>query len=263
MPRPPTPLFALTGLMAGLMAGSAAAQEPGTFSHAAEEVVLGEVVAEGACAGRRKLTHPLAFFETETRSWEAPAWTPDLPGCVGTTDGASIPLGLQTLVGDPFDPDILRAAIIHDHYVYPEREGVRPWLEVVRAFEAGLRASGVSAARRNAMYYAVYTFGPYWTEDVTKDGVLCSLARSNCYQSREGRTIVHEPGTLTTDAAVEAVKAFARTRRAGEDLSAEEIEAIAAARHPDEVAARRAFMAASPPPRATPLSLGPTAQGRS
>lgn len=113
------------------------------------------------------------------------------------------------------------------------------------------------------MYYAVYTFGPYWTEDVTKDGVLCSLARSNCYQSREGHTIVHEPGTLTTDAAVEAVKAFARTRQAGEDLSAEEIEAIAATRHPDEVAARRAFMAASPTPRATPLSLGPTAQGRS
>ncbi len=69
-----------------------------------------------------------------------------LHGRVGKTDGAFIPRGLQTVVGDPFDRDILRAAIIHDHYVYPEREGVRR--QVTAGLECRCRDSGGFVSER-------------------------------------------------------------------------------------------------------------------
>ena len=228
-------------------ANLAQAQDPGTFSHSAEEIVLGEEITSGNCSGRRKLTHPLAFYETETRAWEAPAWSPDLPGCVGTTDGATIPKVVRRIVGDPFDSDLLRPAIIHDHYVDRNRWGVRPWIVVTRAFYNALRSAGVERERANVMYYAVYTFGPYWGVEVVQAGSTCRLAPANtCVQAPSWYRDVYEPGSLMSNEAGKAIDTFARSSEASADLTAEDIERLAAAQHPDEVAARTRLLSSRP-----------------
>lgn len=78
-----------------------------------------------------------------------------------TTDGATIPLWAQSIVGKPFDKMFVRAAVIHDHYC--ERH-VRPWRQVHRVFYDALIESQVSEKKAKLMYYAVYLGGPKWIE---------------------------------------------------------------------------------------------------
>jgi hypothetical protein len=49
-----------------------------------------------------------AFYDPDGKRWSVPKGEP--------TDGASIPKVLWTVLGHPFDPDFINAAIIHDHF---------------------------------------------------------------------------------------------------------------------------------------------------
>jgi hypothetical protein len=49
-----------------------------------------------------------SFYDPDGKRWHVPKGEP--------TDGASIPKVLWTVLGHPFDPDFINAAIIHDHF---------------------------------------------------------------------------------------------------------------------------------------------------
>ena len=79
-----------------------------------------------------------------------------------TTDGASIPAVCWLLVGHPYSPSSLRAAILHDWMCRDHTHGLTS-ARVHRVFYDALRAEGVAWARARLMYAAVALFGPTWT----------------------------------------------------------------------------------------------------
>ena len=79
------------------------------------------------------------------------------------TDGMSIPKWLQPIIGEPFEGNTLRAAIVHDYLCHCKCE--------TQAFTHGifreiLKLDGVSAWRRNAAWLGVVSYNrlknPKW-----------------------------------------------------------------------------------------------------
>ncbi|CAB4143974.1 Campylobacter phage CGC-2007, Cje0229 [uncultured Caudovirales phage] len=79
------------------------------------------------------------------------------------TDGMSIPKWLQPVIGEPFEGNTLRAAIVHDYLCHCKCE--------TQAFSHGifreiLKLDGVSAWRRNAAWLGVVSYNrlknPKW-----------------------------------------------------------------------------------------------------
>lgn len=79
------------------------------------------------------------------------------------TDGMSIPKWLQPIIGEPFEGNTLRAAIVHDYLCNSKSES--------QAFTHGifreiLKLDGVSAWRRNAAWLGVVAYNklrnPKW-----------------------------------------------------------------------------------------------------
>ena len=79
------------------------------------------------------------------------------------TDGMSIPKWLQPFIGEPFEGNTLRAAIVHDYLCNSKSES--------QAFTHGifreiLKLDGVSAWRRNAAWLGVVSYNrlknPKW-----------------------------------------------------------------------------------------------------
>lgn len=79
------------------------------------------------------------------------------------TDGMSIPKWLQPIIGEPFEGNTLRAAIVHDYLCNSKSES--------QAFTHGifreiLKLDGVSAWRRNAAWLGVVSYNrlknPKW-----------------------------------------------------------------------------------------------------
>jgi len=71
------------------------------------------------------------------------------------TDGMSIPKWLQPIIGEPFEGNTLRAAIVHDYLCHCKCE--------TQAFSHGifkqiLEIDGVSAWRRNAAWLGVVVY---------------------------------------------------------------------------------------------------------
>ena len=98
----------------------------------------------------------------------------------GTTDGASIPIWAQPIIGGQYDMSYLKAAILHDHYCYEENQ-VRTWRETHRMFYDALIDLGVNKAKAKAMYFAVYWKGPRWTKIVSGDS--CEGFGNSCIKS--------------------------------------------------------------------------------
>ena len=74
------------------------------------------------------------------------------------TDGMSIPKWLQPVIGEPFEGNTLRAAIVHDYLCHCKCE--------TQAFSHGifreiLKLDGVSAWRRKAAYLAVVAYNRF------------------------------------------------------------------------------------------------------
>ena len=77
------------------------------------------------------------------------------------TDGASIPVWARPFIGEPFDRNFIKAAVIHDHYC---DRNVRPWRDTHRVFYDALITSKLNKIKAKLMYYAVYFGGPKWIE---------------------------------------------------------------------------------------------------
>ena len=77
-----------------------------------------------------------------------------------TTDGASIPPPCWLLVGHPYSPSSLRAAILHDWMCRTAAAHGMSSTRVHHLFYVALRADGVAWARARAMWLAVHWFGP-------------------------------------------------------------------------------------------------------
>ena len=74
------------------------------------------------------------------------------------TDGMSIPKWLQPVIGEPFEGNTLRAAIVHDYLCHCKCE--------TQAFSHGifreiLKLDGVSAWRRKAAHLAVVAYNRF------------------------------------------------------------------------------------------------------
>ena len=99
------------------------------------------------------LTYDFKYKDPKGLEWQANA--------KNTTDGASIPPWTQPIIGKPFDPSYIKAAVIHDHYCVRQ---VRPWRDTHRVFYDALLELGIDLAKAKLMYYAVYLGGPKWVE---------------------------------------------------------------------------------------------------
>jgi hypothetical protein len=95
------------------------------------------------------------------------------------TDGASIPLWAQPLVGGPFEKAFIKAAVIHDHYC--DRR-VRPWRQTHKVFYEALLKSEVPKGKAGIMYFAVMVGGPKWAKLVK--GIPCPVG-VGCINSAE------------------------------------------------------------------------------
>lgn len=95
----------------------------------------------------------LYFVDPDKFVWKA--------GKGDVTDGASIPDLFQPIIGGPFEPDYLPAAVIHDHYTNRNHR-VRSWRDTARVFYQAMLVNGVNVVKAKTMYFAVYAFGPHW-----------------------------------------------------------------------------------------------------
>jgi hypothetical protein len=99
----------------------------------------------------RELSAPFGFIDPDGAHWDVPAGF--------QTDGASIPLFFQPLIGGPWTESYVKAAVVHDFYI--RRSSVSAGA-VHKVFYFALLAAGNSLGRAQEMYLAVAKFGPQW-----------------------------------------------------------------------------------------------------
>lgn len=138
------------------------------------------------CQQARKcfLLNLLRYTDADGTGWQADSRDPAAPDTVlsGMTDGASIPSFGQPLIGEPFDPLFIKAAVIHDHYMYKENR-VRGWWPVQRAFYDMLTDLGVPEAKAQIMYLGVLVGSAKWIKLVPGsscgEGCINDIAESS------------------------------------------------------------------------------------
>ena len=173
----------------------------------------------------RKLGADFFFRSADQLVWEAPKGD--------ITNGADIPKLFQSIIGGPFTPAYLPAAVIHDHYT-SKHHLVRTWQLTHRMFYDGLIANHVPKSRALLMYYAVYAFGPHWA--ALDEGVECGEACVRLHVPKHRRVVLHQPEDYSLRHRCELRKvarelngaAFARA-----PLSPEDIEVMAERAHPE------------------------------
>lgn len=228
-------MFAVAIVSCSLAAGAAAGTFEGTLAFTEKDC---HKVAK--CV----LKSPFGFVDSNGVGWQAPKgqWT----------NGASIPPELQPYFGSPFDADLVRAAVIHDHYCDPDYLGragyVKSWLDTHWVFYDALLASGVAASRAELMYVGVLMGGPKWIWLV--EGKPCPIGR-NCTQQvataalppggsvkkyEKGETALLRPARYKdSEFAKEMEKAAAALKAKGEKkLSRVELEALAKSIRPGD-----------------------------
>ncbi|MDJ0630410.1 MAG: M12 family metallopeptidase [Rhodobacter sp.] len=156
----------------------------------------------------------------------------------GTTDGASIPEWAQPFVGRPFDPSYIKAAVIHDHYTYPENR-VRSWWSSQRVFHDMLQDLGVPRAKTQIMYLGVLLGSQKWIRLVPGDdcGVNCinDISEAATTVQRTEEAVYREwPETYDSKEYEEAMKAgIAVIALHGEQMTLGDLNALAAYLMPD------------------------------
>jgi hypothetical protein len=101
----------------------------------------------------RELAKPFGYIDPQGTHWDVPA------GFV--TDGASIPLFFQPLIGGPWTENYVKAAVVHDFYI--RRSAVKAQ-DVHKMFFSALLAGGTDPERAKQMGWAVLRFGPHWKQ---------------------------------------------------------------------------------------------------
>jgi len=152
--------------------------------------------------------------------WKTNVWSSDAVQS-GTTDGASIPLWAQPIIGKPYDETYLKAAIIHDHYCYPENQ-VRSWRKTHRMFYDAMIDLGVKDWRAKIMYFAVYLAGPKWVKLVKGEncGEFCIQNIPNVSQN----STFSEPSLLRSEAYQKRILELYNDFRSGKNFSINDIE---------------------------------------
>lgn len=199
--------FSPAALLFVLMSGHARAQFDGLL-----ELIPPGCEQKGQC----KLKNSLRFIDSAKVVWEARA---DLP-----TDGASIPGVFQPLIGSPFDPAFIKAAVIHDHYCDWH---VRPWTQTHRVFYEALITGGVSQGTAKTMYFAVFLGGPKWIR--LEPGIKCGTNCVNNFRSTSGVAGVYSRRADYTAADIGvSVQSVAKLLELNPDsLSLDELEKLA------------------------------------
>lgn len=159
--------------------------------------------------GKCNLRSDVYFTDAWNVRWKVPArdttWGDEIKS--GTTDGASIPVWAQPLIGEPFDKEYLLAAALHDHYCYEENL-VRGWRQTHRMFYDAMVTLGVPAFKAKLMYAAVYLGGPKWTELVPGEscGPKCifdAMTDPDDFAQADGRVWLYRDSLSEADAAEE------------------------------------------------------------
>lgn len=113
---------------------------------------LGRVAAEWHDDGRTMtLIEDFSFVDPHGKIWTAEKGV--------EVNGASIPRVFWTAIGGPFEGRYRLASVVHDAHCVTR---VESWQAVHRMFYEACRAAGVDRTKANAMYFAVYRFGPRW-----------------------------------------------------------------------------------------------------
>lgn len=138
------------------------------------------------CETNRKciLTFNLRYTDPDNVVWQADA--------NNITDGASIPIWAQPIIGDPYDPQFIKPAVIHDHYC-EEVHRVRGWRETHKMFYQALINQGVNETKAKTMYLAVYIGGPKWRSVI--EGRTCG---KNCINAQKIK-VIHKRDTMNDD----------------------------------------------------------------
>ncbi|MFW2543296.1 DUF1353 domain-containing protein [Primorskyibacter sp. 2E107] len=106
-------------------------------------------------------TRKIDFIDGFGQTWTAPPKT--------LTDGASIPILFEPLMGDRQSREYLEAAALHDAYCGVGNETLetyqtKRWEEVHRMFYEALLVAGTPPIRAKMMFAAVYLGGPRWDD---------------------------------------------------------------------------------------------------
>ncbi len=100
-----------------------------------------------------QLHSDFTYIDSKQQKWHVPAGA--------TVDGASIPKPLWSLIGGPFEGKYREASVVHDYYCENKQ---RTWENTHNVFFEAMLTSGEAPRRAKLMYWAVYRFGPRWTE---------------------------------------------------------------------------------------------------
>jgi hypothetical protein len=101
-----------------------------------------------------ELVEPFVYVDADGRRWTAPRGS--------VINGASIPSMFWSVIGGPFEGRFRKASVLHDAACDKKNES---WQDVHRMFYDACRCSRVGVGKAQTMYWAVYHFGPRWTED--------------------------------------------------------------------------------------------------
>jgi Protein of unknown function (DUF1353) len=102
---------------------------------------------------RVKTLADFGFVDSKGQHWDVPA---DF-----VSDGASIPWGLWSITGGPFDGPYRDAALIHDYFCdFPKFS----WEDTHRMFYEAAIARGTSESVARTMYMGIIYGGPTWTK---------------------------------------------------------------------------------------------------
>lgn len=163
----------------------------------------------GACI----LKSDFGYIDSTGVGWQAKAGN--------KTDGASIPPRLQPYIGQPFDADLIRAAIIHDHYC--DRH-VKSWADTHWVFYDALLTSQVDWLRALKMYVGVLLGGPKWIWEIAGEqcpiGITCTRRARTVALPEDGASRTNSEGEhFVVRAARYTDPDFARElARAGEEI---------------------------------------------
>jgi hypothetical protein len=99
----------------------------------------------------RELSAPFSYIDPDGVHFDIPAGY--------QTDGATIPMFFQPIVGGPWTDSYIKAAVVHDFYI---RRSTVSAAAVHKVFYLALLAAGNSQRRAGDMFFAVKSFGPQW-----------------------------------------------------------------------------------------------------
>lgn len=171
------------------------ADDKGTF--------FGELVLRPLKDGvRMSTTKHFGFKDNAGREWIVPSGS--------TTDGASIPRALWSVVGSPFTGKYLPAAVVHDRFCDSK---YRSWKLTHDVFYEAMIANGVDKNQALLMWAAAYRFGPRWTRN-----------ESRCWDTCAGGQIVLDNVEITPEYSADVMNSIKGQLEANPNTSKAELE---------------------------------------